>query len=149
MTTRSSHDARGVTLPKTSRHSVHDTPRERTMKTFITGLVLAGLLALGDLSTPIFTDGEHPPMAIALAGAALGLLTVIGMVLAWRGSRGGITTIIVTRLLSAVTALPAFFVDDVPGAAQAAAAIGLVATVACVAFIAPRLRRPALAAAAH
>jgi hypothetical protein len=48
-----------------------------------------------------------------------------------------------------VTALPAFVVDDVPGAAKAAAAVGLIATVACVALIAPRLRRPALATAAH
>jgi FtsH-binding integral membrane protein len=120
------------------------------MKAFVTGLVLAGVLALGDIVTPIFSDGEHPPIAIGIACAVLGLLTVAGIVLARRGSsRGGVVTIIVTRLLSAVTALPAFVVDDVPGAAKAAAAVGLIATVACVALIAPRLRRPALATAAH
>jgi hypothetical protein len=117
-------------------------------KSFVTGLVLAGLLALGDLTTPLTTDGEHPPMSIALIAAAIGLLTVVGMVLAWRGSRAGIATIIVTRLLSAVTAVPAFFVDDVPGWAIGAAAFGVVVTLLCVALIAPRLRQRRTATAA-
>jgi hypothetical protein len=114
------------------------------MKAFVTGLVLAGLLALGDITTPIFSDGEHPPMAIALAEAVIGLLTVVGIVLAWRGGRGGVTTIVVTRLLSAVSAVPAFFVDGVPAGAVAAATVGIVITLVCVALVAPRLRRSAL-----
>jgi hypothetical protein len=113
-------------------------------KIFVTGLVLAALFGLGDLATPLTTDGEHPPMVIALAGAVLGLLTLIGVVYAWRGRRGGVTTIIVTRLLSAVTAVPAFFVDDVPTGARVAAGAGVVLAIVCVAMVAPRLRRPAL-----
>jgi hypothetical protein len=112
-------------------------------KLFVTGLVIAGLLGLGDLITPLTTDGETPPMAVALIGAVLGLITVAALVPAWRGSRAAVTTIIVTRLLSAVTALPAFFVDDVPGFAVAAAATGIVVTLATVALLAVRLRRPA------
>jgi hypothetical protein len=116
-------------------------------KAFVTGLVVAGLLAVGDITTPLFSDGEHPPIAVGLADAALGLLTVAGIVLAWRGSRGGVATIIVTRLLSALTAVPAFFVDGVPGGAKAAAATGCAAALITVALVAPRLRRPAPATA--
>jgi hypothetical protein len=115
-------------------------------KGFVTGLVIAGLLGLGDITTPLFSDGEHPPMVVGLIDAVLGLITVAGIVLAWRrASRGGITAVIVTRLLSAVTALPAFFVDDVPGPARAAAAVGVAITLLCVGLLATRLRRPAAA----
>jgi hypothetical protein len=52
-----------------------------------------------------------------------------------------------TRLLSAVTAVPAFFVDAVPAGARVAAAAGVVLSIVCVAMVAPRLRKPALAPA--
>ncbi|MGC9667372.1 hypothetical protein ACNTMW_12540 [Planosporangium sp. 12N6] len=115
-------------------------------KGFVTGLVLAGLLALGDITTPITSDGEHPPLAIGLVIAALGLLTVVGIVFAWRGRRGGVTTVIVTRLLAAVTAVPAFIADGVPAAAQIAAAVGIVITLLAVVLVAPQLRRQPAAA---
>jgi hypothetical protein len=104
------------------------------------GLVVAGLLGLFDLAGPAFTDGEHPPMSIAIAGAVLGLITLVGVVVGWRGSRAGIVTVIVTRLLSALSAVPAFFADGVPAGAKAAAAIGIVLTLLSVALVAPMLR---------
>ncbi|WP_433730289.1 hypothetical protein ACQP2Y_19680 [Actinoplanes sp. CA-051413] len=112
-------------------------------KGFVTGLVIAGLLGLGDIITLLVGNGETPPVEVAAIGAALGLITVAALVPAWRGSRGGVIAIVVSRLLSAVTALPAFFVDDVPGGAVAAAAVGLVITLVAVALVAARLRRPA------
>jgi hypothetical protein len=112
-------------------------------KGFVTGLVIAGLLGLGDIITLLVGNGETPPVEVAAIGAALGLITVAALVPAWRGSRGGVIAIVVSRLLSAVTALPAFFVDDVPGAAVAAAAVGIVITLVAVALVAARLRRPA------
>jgi O-antigen/teichoic acid export membrane protein len=117
-------------------------------KSFVTGLVIAGLLALGDIATPFISDGEHPPLVVGIACAVLGLITAAGVVRAWRGSRGWVTAIIVTRLLSAVAALPAFFVVGVPAGAVAAAAVGLAIALASVALVAPRLRRAALAGAA-
>ena len=112
-------------------------------KGFTTGLVIAGLLALGDIATPLVGDGEHPPLAIGLVCAALGLVTAAALAAAWRRqSRGAVTAIIVTRLLSAVTAVPAFVADGVPAAATAAAAVGMIMTAVAVALIAPRLRRP-------
>ena len=112
-------------------------------KAFTTGLVIAALLALGDITTPLLSDGEHPPIVIGLICAALGVITAAALPAAWRRhSRGALTAIIVTRLLSAVTALPAFVADGVPGAAKAAAAAGILVTAVVVALIAPALRRP-------
>ncbi len=35
-------------------------------------LVLLGVLSVADLSLPFVTDGDHPPMSIAVVAAALG-----------------------------------------------------------------------------
>ncbi|MFI9598592.1 hypothetical protein ACWEQ7_06830 [Streptomyces sp. NPDC004069] len=109
-------------------------------RVLVTGLVLAGLLGLVDVVSMPFGDGEHPPFAVAVAGAVIGLITLVGVVLAWRGSRAGAVAVIVTRLLSALSAVPAFFADDVPGALVALVALAVLLTLACVALIAPGLR---------
>ncbi|GAA2582483.1 hypothetical protein GCM10010399_10350 [Dactylosporangium fulvum] len=104
------------------------------------GLVIAGLLGLADIvSLPLGTDG--PPVAVFVIGAVLGLGTLAGVVLAWPNrSRAGAVTVIVTRLLSALTAVPAFFVATAPSAARVAALVGIVVTLLCVALVAPALR---------
>ncbi|GAB2443620.1 hypothetical protein [Streptosporangium sandarakinum] len=104
------------------------------------GLILSGLLGLIDVVTLPFGDGEHPPFAVAVAGAVLGLITLVGVVLAWRGSRGGAVAVIVSRLLSGLTAVPAFFAGGVPAEAMAMAAAGVVLTLGCIALVAPALR---------
>ncbi|MEV0971153.1 hypothetical protein [Microtetraspora glauca] len=109
-------------------------------RTLVAGLVVAALLGLGDVVTLPFGDGEHPPFAIAVAGAVLGLITLGGVVLAWRGSRVGAVAVIVSRLLSGLTAVPAFFADDVPAPAIGMAAFGVLVTLASIAMIAPALR---------
>jgi hypothetical protein len=111
-------------------------------KSFVTGLVIAGLLALADVTTPLTSDGEHPPMVIGVACAVLGLISIAGIVGAWRGSRGWTTAIIASRLLSAVAAVPAFFVEGVPAGAMAAAGAGIGLTLLSVGLLAPRLWRP-------
>jgi hypothetical protein len=118
-------------------------------KSFVTGLVIAALLAVGDITTPLTSDGEHPPMAVGVVAAVLGLITAVGIVQAWRGrgGRGWISAVIVTRLLSAMTAVPAFFACGVPAGAQIVAALGIAVTLVCVALLATRLRRPELAGA--
>jgi hypothetical protein len=78
------------------------------------GLVLLGLLAVADLATPFATDGDHPPMWVAVISLALGLASLACLPAAWRGRRSAMLGLFGTRLLSAVLALPAFFVDDVP-----------------------------------
>jgi hypothetical protein len=109
------------------------------------GLIVALLLGLLDLSAP-FTptpDGEDgPPYAILLIDAVLGLITVVAVVIAWRTARRGAVRIAAgARIISAVTALPAFFVE-VPAALQAAVGLFVVVTIACVVLMLAPSRRP-------
>jgi hypothetical protein len=97
------------------------------------GLVLSALLALGDVvgpfTTPQDTGQAGPPMAILIACAVLGVITLVGVVWTWRtGSRIGARLVAGTRILSALTSLPAFFVDGVPGFVIGLAASGILVT---------------------
>jgi hypothetical protein len=87
-----------------------------------TGLVLLGLLSLGDVATLPLTDGEHPPYAVAALATLLGLVSLVLVVRALGDPDRPIRLLVGLRVLSAVTALPAFFVSDVPVAAQTLAA---------------------------
>jgi hypothetical protein len=104
------------------------------------GLVLAGILGLSDAVGPLTGGGDGPPFAVLLADSILGVVTVVGAVLGWRGRRAGIVAVIVTRILAALTALPAFFASDVPGAAVAVATVGIAITLLAVVLVVPALR---------
>lgn len=108
------------------------------------GLVIAGLLGVSDLIALVATP-EGPPVAVLAICAALGALTLTGVFFAWRGSRAGLVTVIVTRLLSALAAVPAFIADDVPSGAVQMATIGIVITLLTVAMLMPALGRKAAA----
>ena len=97
-------------------------------RTFRAGLAVFGLLSLGDLAAPLLTDGEHPPMSIALIASALGLVSLVLVIAAWRGARRAVVPLIVLRVVSALSAVPAFFAGDVPAAAMVAAALVVVLT---------------------
>lgn len=87
------------------------------------GLVILGVLSLGDVAAPLLTDGEHPPMAVAIVASVLGVLSIVFVVLAWGGRRWPIIPLIVSRALSALAAVPAFLVEGVPGTAKVASAV--------------------------
>jgi len=93
------------------------------------GLVLLGLLSLMDVASPLLTDGDHPPMSIAIGSAVVGLISLVLVGFAWRGKRWALAPLITLRLASALLAVPAFFASDVPAAAVAAAGFGVAATV--------------------
>jgi hypothetical protein len=82
------------------------------------GLAVFGLLSLGDIATLALTDGEHPPYEVAALGAVLGLVTLVLVVRAYGDPARPLRLLIGLRVLSAVTAIPAFFVSDVPAAAE-------------------------------
>lgn len=86
-----------------------------------TGLAILGLLSLLDLVGPLVTDGENPPMEVALVGAAIGLVSLVLIGYVVRGATRAVAPLVVLRLLSAVAAAPAFFVDDVPSGVVALA----------------------------
>jgi hypothetical protein len=96
---------------------------------FRAGLLILGLLSTADLLLPLLTDGQSPPMAVALIAAALGLASLVLVISAWRGARKAIVPLLVLRALSAAAAAPAFFEPDVPAPAigGAAAVIALTA----------------------
>ncbi len=102
------------------------------------GLVLAGLLALGDvgsifISTPEGEDG--PPFVVLAIGLVVGLITLVAIVPAWRtGSRTALRVVAGTRIVSAILSLPAFFVD-VPAGLKMGAAAAFALTVVCVVLV--------------
>jgi hypothetical protein len=111
------------------------------------GLALLGVLSLGDLAAPLLTDGQHPPLFVALIGSALGLVSLVLVVLGWRGRRPAAVSLVVVRLLSALTAVPAFTVPGVPTTAVVLAGVLLGATLVGVVLVLVGLRRPALVTA--
>jgi hypothetical protein len=111
------------------------------------GLIVLGVLSLVSLAGPLLTDGQHPPMTIALIDAAIGLIGIILVILAWRGRMAAAIALVVVRLLSALTAVPAFLVPGVPTAAMIAAGLSIGLTVVGAALVLAGLRRPAVASA--
>lgn len=76
-----------------------------------------------------------------IADTVLGLITIAAVVWAWRSrSRVAARVVAGSRILSAITALPAFFVEGVPGAWIMIAAVTVVLTAVAVGLI---LTRPA------
>lgn len=115
-------------------------------RSFRAGLVVLGVLSLLDVAGPLMTDGDNPPMSVALVGAVLGVASLALVVLIWRGARRAVLPLIVLRLLSALSAAPAFFVGDVPGAIRGlAAAIVLLTLVGIAQVVGARDRQPVTA----
>jgi hypothetical protein len=92
------------------------------------GLYLFGLLSVADIAGIFLTDGDHPPYAVAAVGTLLGVVTLVLVVQALRDPSRSLRLLIGLRVLSAVTAIPAFFVSDVPAGAEIAAAAIVVLT---------------------
>jgi hypothetical protein len=117
-----------------------------TTTTVRIGLVLAALLGLGDVASIGALGGDGPPAVVIFLGVALGVVTLAAIRPAWRGSRSSAIAIVVARVISALTAVPAFFVDDVPAGFVAAAAVSIVVTAATVVLVTPALTTRRLAA---
>lgn len=96
---------------------------------FTAGLVVLGVLSAGDLLAPLLTDGETPPMFIALIASALGLASLVAIFGVVRGSKAALVLLLVLRGLSALSAVPAFLVPDVPAAVRTMAGIAIALTI--------------------
>jgi hypothetical protein len=131
----------------TSQETARLDPYVRTGKNTV-GLVLGMLLGIADLLSLVAlgsgdssSDCNGPPAAVLVFGAVMGLLTIAGIVALWKGgSRRWLRLVAGSRILSAVTSLPAFFVDDVPAGLKVVAAIGILVTVGAVVLMAARPR---------
>ncbi len=112
---------------------------------FRVGLLMLAALSASDLLLPLVTDGEHPPMAVALAAAAVGLASLVLVVSAWRGATRAVPALVVMRALSALSAVPAFFAPGVPGPAITAAAIAIALTIVGVVLVVSASQRRTVA----
>ena len=115
--------------------------------TYRAGLVLLALISLGDLSAPLLTDGQFPPMSVAWIGFGLGLTSLVLAAVAWTGRRWAAVVLVVLRLLSALTAVPAFLEPGVPAGPMMLAGTAIVVTLVGAVLVLAGIRRVALVAA--
>lgn len=112
------------------------------------GLVILGLLSVFDVVSPIVfpaagPDEPGPPAGIVLLGVALGLvsLALIALLILGRGrGRGVAVGLVGCRVLSALIAVPAFFVSGVPGWIVVTVAVFIALTAVGCVLIGPALR---------
>ena len=70
------------------------------------------MLGLIDVAlTGVIGSPGAPPLIVSLGVAALGLITLLALVPARRDSRGALIAVVVTRVISAALAVPAFFLN--------------------------------------
>jgi hypothetical protein len=110
---------------------------------FRLGLIVLAMLSAADLAAPLLTDGETPPLEIALIGCALGAISVVLIIFAWRGSRAAAIGLVVVRVLSALTAVPAFLIPGIPPLPMFLAGAAITLTVTGSGLVLAGLRRPA------
>jgi hypothetical protein len=84
--------------------------------------------------TAVIGSSDAPPLIVSLGVAALGLITLLALVPARRGSRGALTAIVVTRVISAVLAVPAFFLNA-PAWVMAVEGFVIVATITAMILV--------------
>ena len=103
------------------------------------GFYLCLLLGIGDLPSLLLTpsgDNQGPPLSVSILDTLCGLVTVIAAVVVLRTmSRQAIRLVAGSRILSALTAIPAFFADGLPAGIRIFAATGVVITIIAVALL--------------
>jgi hypothetical protein len=104
----------------------------------VAGLVLLAVLSLADVAGPLLTDGDHPPMSVALIGCALGVVS-LGLILWYRRTHrlAILAALILLRVASAASAVPAFVIRDVPAPALVFAALLVALTVVGALLVTP------------
>lgn len=102
-----------------------------------TGLILALVLALGDIVLglgQLLAAGTIPD-AVTLVILGLGAATLLVLPFAWRGSVGAAWVAGITRVLSALSGMPAFFIAGIPAMMVFLAALGMALAVAVVVLL--------------
>jgi hypothetical protein len=115
------------------------TPRTTTTATRV-GLVIAGLLGLGDLYNAYTQWSEDAGDAFAYLSLAFGVVTLILIPFAWRGSTRAGWAVAIIRVVSSLLGLPAFFIPGIPAPFVVAAAVGILLAVASAVLILARKR---------
>jgi hypothetical protein len=108
-------------------------------KVGLAALATAGVLDLFQLL--VLGTPDSAPTGVVLGTVGLGLVTLAGVVAAWRGSRGGLLTAVGARVVDSGLGVPAFFLDA-PLWVRTLIAAMLVLTVAGIGLVASGLQRP-------
>jgi hypothetical protein len=103
--------------------------------------IFAALGLIDVALTAVIGSSDAPPLIVSLGVAALGLITLLALAPARRGSRGALTAIVVTRVISAALAVPAFFLDA-PAWVMAVEGFVIAATITALVLV-HRQSRPA------
>jgi hypothetical protein len=101
------------------------------------GLAIAGLYALSNIPSVLFStpEGETgPPLGIMVVCSILGVVGVVGAVVAWRGSPLALRITAGAIIVITLTSIPAFFVD-IPTAVKFVTGLAVLITVAAVALM--------------
>lgn len=113
----------------------------------VAGLVICVLLGLLDLVGLAGMGMEDaPPLGIGLASGALGLVTVVAAIPAWRGSCLGLLLVIASRAVSVLLGVPVYFADEAPGWARVVVTVAIAASVAGIALLVTAWRQPRIGA---
>jgi hypothetical protein len=118
-------------------------------RSLTTGVILLVVLSLFDaLYPPLFGVGGGATADVIVISLALGVLSLIALALwaAWTRSQSGRPRVamwvaVVVRVLSALSAIPAFFVTEVPAGAKIAAGFVVVLTIVGVLLVRGELGR--------
>ncbi len=102
-----------------------------------TGIIIAVLLAVADIITGATQLGADAtlPLEVAVGIIVAGVVTLVVAPFAWRGARWAAIVVVVVRLLSALSAVPAFFVPGLEPGIVIVAAVGIIVAVVAAALI--------------
>lgn len=112
-------------------------------RTFTAGVAICALLAVADVVMAFDVSADAPPLPVLISGALLGLITLYGVRRARTGSGRGVSVVVVSRVLSVLSGVPAFFVDDAPEWAPPVVAACIVLTIAGLGLVLRGVRQPA------
>ncbi len=99
---------------------------------------LLGLIDVGLMG--VIGSHDAPPLIVSLGVAALGVITLLALVPARRGSRGALIAILTTRVVSAGLAVPAFFLNA-PAWVMTVEGLVIAGTITAVALVRQQTRR--------
>ncbi len=120
----------------TAQRSTRPSPLTASTTALFAVLGLIDIALVGAIWT-----SSPPPLAVSLGVGSLGLITLAGLVPANRGSRGALGAIVVTRVISALLAVPAFFLGA-PTWAMAVEGFVILATVCALIMVRQNAHRP-------
>lgn len=106
------------------------------------GYVILGLLGLVDALGFLLSGGDDgPPFLINLLGTIVGLVTLYALFRIFQARRAGtalpaqmMMALVITRILSALLGIPAFFVD-IPGGIKVFVGVSILLTIVGLALI--------------